>query len=74
MLRVFSPTKLSAKSNSNNSMLLEKNLGQPILQVDCGKFSSSADICVAILHSRKLIVANIINKQEFLEYEVIHQH
>jgi len=40
-------------------MIIEKNLGIPILQVETGRFSprNHQEIALAILHSRKLTVA-----------------
>jgi hypothetical protein len=38
-------------------MILEKNLNLPILQIQSGKFSSVCESAIAILHSRKLVVA-----------------
>ena len=59
-------------------MILEKNLDRPILQIDTGKFSSACEVTLAILHSRKLVVAHIVQvqlqKDDFFAYRVLHEH
>lgn len=55
-------------------MILEKNLGLPILQIDCGRFSFASDYSLAILHSRKLVVASITSTEEFSNYKVLYEH
>jgi Bardet-Biedl syndrome 9 protein len=54
ILRVFRP---QARQFNVNDLLLEKNLDLPILQLEIGKFSYVCDNSLAILHSRKLVVA-----------------
>lgn len=59
-------------------MILEKNLGLPILQVECGNYSAATqEPCIAILHSRKLIVALIVQAQkgdDFASFRVLYEH
>jgi hypothetical protein len=55
-------------------MILEKNLGHPILQIDCGRFSYASDTSLAILHSRKLVVASITSQEDFANYRVLYDH
>jgi len=47
-------------------MIIEKNLGLPILQVEIGKFNPQipGDLAIAILHSRKLTVAAVTQAKE----------
>lgn len=54
ILRVYRP---QPKAFNVNDMLLEKNLDLPVLQIDIGRFSYACDLSLAILHSRKLVVA-----------------
>jgi len=57
-LRVYRPRTKEFKASD---MILERNMGMPILQVECGAFNNSNpnETCLAILHSRKLILASI---------------
>ncbi|GAB6018791.1 Protein PTHB1, variant 2 [Chamberlinius hualienensis] len=65
ILYIFSPTCNQrsdevAHSPSINSVLLESQLALPILHIAAGKFVSSSDnICLAILHPRKLVIYGI---------------
>ena len=71
MLRVYRP---QTKDFSHDDMLLEKNLGFPILQIDSGRFSVACDTSLAILHSRKLVVAQISSNEQFSNYKVLYEH
>ncbi len=58
-----------------SDMIFEKNMGLPILQVACGTFHSSSESCLAILHSRKLIVASLTySGKELAQYRHIYEH
>jgi hypothetical protein len=58
-LRIYKPR--SKRGFLANDMIIEKNLGIPILQVETGRFSARnpQEIALAILHSRKLTVATV---------------
>ena len=53
MLRIYAPQKGDYKIED---ILLEQNLGAPILQIAVGKFSNSCDNSLAVLSSKKLSV------------------
>jgi hypothetical protein len=58
-------------------MILERNMMLPILQVSCGAFhqSSGSDACLAILHSRKLVVAQILyTGKDLAQYKALYEH
>ena len=67
-------------------MLIEKDLGLPILQVDCAKnlISPKAQVlggkntqettAIAVLHSRKLVIAAIVTSNDFSSYQEVHTH
>jgi hypothetical protein len=56
-------------------MILEKNMGLPILQVESGHFSSGSDVSIAVLHSRKLVVVSFINEgKSSWNYKVLYEH
>ena len=79
ILRIFSP---QARAFRTEDVLIEKDLGAPILQVDCmsnlvssnitKKYMEGADpaktIAVAVLHSRKLSIGVIVHHEAFLQY------
>jgi hypothetical protein len=56
ILRVYSPQKGGFKIDH---MLMEKNFNLPILQIALGPFSAQFEVCIAVLHSRKLVVCAI---------------
>lgn len=55
-------------------MILEKNLTLPILQVNCGCYSSAAEISLAVLHSRKLSVYTVNSTKEFSQLNKVYEH
>ena len=68
-------------------MLIEKDLGLPILQVECAKNlispkaaqvlggrQSQDSVAVAVLHSRKLVIAAIVTTNDFSSYQEVHTH
>ncbi|CAF2420164.1 unnamed protein product [Rotaria sp. Silwood2] len=60
ILRIYSPSSSQSDSITNNhatDLLLEKNLGMPIVQIEIGKFVSTSSVNqIAILFSHKLAV------------------
>eukprot|EP00347_Sterkiella_histriomuscorum_P008020 403346677 len=71
ILRVYRP---QAKAYNVNDMLLEKNLNSPVLQLEIGKFSYACDYSLAILHLRKIVIAQITSTDQFSNYRVIYEH
>lgn len=59
ILRVYRPK--ASRGFLASDMIIEKNVGLPILQVETGKFNpqSPGDFAIALLHSRKLTVAAV---------------
>ena len=68
-------------------MLIEKDLGQPILQVDCAKNlispkvlhplggrASEETMAIAVLHSRKLVIAAVVTTDDYTNYKEVHTH
>ena len=71
-LRVYKPKQ---KEFMASDMILERNMMLPILQVSCGPFHSSGDACLAILHSRKLVVAQILyTGKDLAQYKPLYEH
>lgn len=57
-LRIYKPSSSGYKAEDS---LLEKNLGQPVLQVVCGVFSNhSTELLIAVLHPRLLAVHKLV--------------
>ncbi|CAF3434621.1 unnamed protein product [Rotaria sp. Silwood1] len=60
ILRIYSPSSSQSDSITNNhanDLLLEKNLGMPIIQIEIGKFVSTSSVNqIAILFSQKISV------------------
>jgi hypothetical protein len=55
-------------------MTFEKNLNQAILQLAIGRFSHAADQCLAVLHSRKLLVASVVSSKDFSTMKTLYEH
>ena len=72
-LRVFNPAH---PDFSPAHVLLEHQLGEPILQVAFGRFHSSCDACVAVLHPRRLALYQLVPPDAASEdipfLEVVH--
>eukprot|EP00350_Pseudokeronopsis_sp_OXSARD2_P005124 CAMPEP_0170542984 /NCGR_PEP_ID=MMETSP0211-20121228/2244_1 /TAXON_ID=311385 /ORGANISM="Pseudokeronopsis sp., Strain OXSARD2" /LENGTH=202 /DNA_ID=CAMNT_0010846231 /DNA_START=150 /DNA_END=758 /DNA_ORIENTATION=- len=49
-------------------------MGNPILQVSCGRYSPEAEVCLAVLYSRKLIVYMVAPQESHLELPVLSGH
>ena len=71
-LRVYKP---KSKEFTASDMILERNMMLPILQVSCGAYHSSGDACLAILHSRKLVVAQILyTGKDLAQYKPLYEY
>ena len=68
---MYRPTTASFRVSD---MILEKNMGLPILQVESGQFSPTPDICIAVLHSRKLVVVILKNEGKLQEIKRLTFH
>jgi Bardet-Biedl syndrome 9 protein len=72
IIRIYNPSSSEPDSITNNhatDLLLEKNLGMPIVQIDIGKFISTQSINqVAILFSHKLSVYDYIEQSGVTEH------
>lgn len=69
---MYRPTTASFRASD---MILEKNMGLPILQVESGQFSPTPEICIAVLHSRKLVVVILKNEgKSSWNYNVLYEH
>ena len=62
MLRIYSPGRAAeGETTSAENLLLEANLGAPILQVEIGMFVPKSDLMgLAVLHPRKLAGALMV--------------
>ena len=83
ILRIFSP---QPRPYRTEDVIIEKDLGAPILQVDCKtnlvsakitqKFLDGADptktIAIAVLHSRKLSIGVIVHHEAFSQYQEVY--
>lgn len=83
ILRILSP---QARPFRTEDVLIEKDLGAPILQVDClpnlvsarvtNKYLEGADptktVAIAVLHSRKLTIGVIVHHEAFLQYQEVY--
>ena len=74
-----------ARHFKNEDLIIEKDFGAPILQVGCerglvnvqasgGAVTNPNHICMAILQSRKLIIAHMVVKDDLSEIKEIHVH
>lgn len=71
-MRMYRPTTSNFRASD---MILEKNMGLPILQVESGQFSPSPEVCIAVLHSRKLVVVILKNEgKSSWNYNVLYEH
>ena len=85
-LRIYTPTPREFKIED---MPIEKDLGLPILQVACAQNlagpkaqqflpSQSRNVkdlnAVAVLHSRKLVIAMIVTTNDFSSFQEVHSH
>lgn len=63
LLRIYYPRQNEYKIDD---LMLEKNLEEPILQIAAGRFStvSSSRLSLAVLHPRRLVVYNVIAKED----------
>jgi hypothetical protein len=69
---LYRPTNTNFRASD---MILEKNMGLSILQVDSGLFSPSPEVCIAVLHSRKLVVVILKNEgKSSWNYNVLYEH
>lgn len=67
ILRIYNPTGSESDAVNNNNatdLLLERNLGMPIVQVEIGHFvSASSEKQIAVLFSQKLSVFDYTGKR-----------
>ncbi|CAF2035963.1 unnamed protein product [Rotaria magnacalcarata] len=72
ILRIFNPSGSHVDSMSNNNasdLLLEKNLGMPIIQIEIGKFVSSSPVNqIAVLFSHKLSIYDYVEQAGVTEH------
>lgn len=72
-LRVYHP---QTRDYLAQDMILERNMSLPILQVEGGHFSPQHEgkQCLAILHSRKLVLCLLTKADQHVTYTLLCEH
>jgi Bardet-Biedl syndrome 9 protein len=65
-LRIFKPNRKRNNKYHVEDLIIERNMGGPILQVSAGKFSKSVPgICLAVLSNRALSLHHVESTSSF---------
>ena len=61
---------------NNEDLMVEKNMGYPILQVCAGTFSKShlGQLCLAILSTRVISIHSVESSTSFSKINELHSH
>lgn len=70
-LRIFNPRQGNYRGDQ---MLIEKNLGDGILQVQLGKYGEDNDLLLAVLHSRSLVVYAVETDKDTSQLTKVYKH
>ena len=75
-LRIYKPNRTRKNIYHVEDLVIEKDMGFPILQVSCGKFSKQhkGQQCLAILSTRMLTIHFVESTNSFSKISDLHVH